>query len=108
LPAALVLSTNPAEALPLIFDTAVALVVTEEETPLTVEVKDVISPAKAVSAFALVVCSVLIAEVLPPTVDVKFVKAVALAAVAVVKVTMLLVAVATFVVLVPTVELKEL
>ena len=108
MPAALVLSTNPAEALPLIFDTAVALVVTEEETPLTVEVSEDISPAKAVSALALVVCSVEIAEVLLPTVDVKFVKAVALAAVSVVKVTMLLVAVEIFEVLVPTVVLKEL
>ena len=108
MPAALVLSTNPAEALPSASAMAVALVVTEEETPPTVAVKLVMLVANAVSAVALVVCSVLIAAVLPPTVDVKFVKAVALAAVSVVKVTMLLVAVATFVVLVPTVELKEL
>ena len=108
MPAALVFSTKPAEALPFISVMAVALVVTEEETPPTVAVKSVISPAKAVSAFDLVVCSVVIAAAFVPVVAVKVVIAVALAAVSVVKVTMLLVAVATFVVLVPTVELKEL
>jgi len=55
--------------------------------PPTVEVSDVMSAAKALSALALVVCSVLIAEVLLLTVDVKFVIAVALAEVSVVKVT---------------------
>ena len=87
---------------------AVAFVVTEEETPFTVDVNEVISAAKAVSALALVVCSELIAEVLIPTVDVKLLIDEALAAVSVVSVTISPCAVAMFVVLVPTVELREL
>jgi hypothetical protein len=66
---------------------AVALVVIEDVLPPTVEVKDVISAAKALSAFALVVCSVLIADVLLLTVEVKLEIALALAEVSVVKVT---------------------
>ena len=108
MPAALVLSTNPAEALPFISVMAVAFVVTEEDTPLTVVLNVDISPAKAVSAFDLVVCSVVIAAAFVPVVAVKVVIAVALADVLVVKVTMLLCAVEIFEVLVPTVELKEL
>ena len=56
--------------------------------PPTVEVKDVISADKALSALALVVCSVLIDDVLLLTVDVRLVIALALAEVSVVKVTM--------------------
>ena len=55
---------------------------------VTVEVKLVISEAKAVSAFALVVCSVAMAEVFEFTVDVKLVKEDAVAFCALVTVTM--------------------